>query len=175
MDAQLRNDVESKQLALDPEDENSAVLGRLRERAGIVDDAIVRRLLALGYTDETVILIRLIPLIAVAWADGSVSENERDAIRAEAQAQGIQAGTSAERQLTEWLTTAPPEPLQDASVQILAASANGDLAGVLTACRKVASASGGFFGFGAISRREQDVLDRLANAFLRKGIATPHR
>jgi hypothetical protein len=159
---------------MDAED-GSTALGRLRERAGIVDDAIVQRLRALGYTDETVILIRLIPLIAVAWADGSVSENEREAIRAEAQAQGVESGTPADRQLGEWLTAAPSEAFQDASVQILAASANGDLDGVLTACRKVASASGGLFGFRAISPREQDVLDRLANAFVRKGIATPHR
>ena len=165
----------SKQAAMDAEDGSSTALSRLRERAGIVDDAIVQRLQALGYTAETVILIRLIPLIAVAWADGSATENEREAIRAEAQAHGIQSGTPADRQLEEWLTIAPSEAFQDASVQILAASTSGDLAGVLTACRKVASASGGFLGFGAISRREQDILDRLANAFVRKGIATPHR
>jgi len=162
-------------MPMDPEDRSSNVLGRLRERAGILDDAILQRLQALGYTDETLILIRLIPLIAVAWADGSVSENEREAIRAEAQAQGVESGTPADRQLREWLMEAPSEVLQDASVQILAASANGDLAGVLTACRKVAAASGGLFGFGAISRRERDVLDRLAKAFVRKGIATLQR
>ena len=167
--------MDSNPLPMDPEDGSSKVLGRLRERAGTLDDAIVQRLQALGYTDETLILIRLIPLIAVAWADGNVSENERTAIRAEAQAQGIEAGTPADHQLTEWLTAAPSEAFQDASVQILVASANGDLDGVLTACRKVGSASGGVFGFGAISRREQDVLDRLAKAFVRKGIATLQR
>ncbi len=167
--------MDSNPLPMDPEDGSSKVLGRLRERAGILDDAIVQRLQALGYTDETLILVRLIPLIGVAWADGNVSENERTAIRAEAQAQGIDAGSPADHQLTDWLTAAPSEAFQDASVEILAASANGDLDGVLTACRKVASASGGVFGFGAISRREQDVLDRLAKAFVRKGIATLQR
>jgi hypothetical protein len=143
--------------------------------AGIDEVATSERLKRVGYTDQTLVLIRLIPLITVAWADGKVSDSERETILAEARGRGIPLGSAADRQLSQWLTVAPSEALCRASVEFLATTANGDLSCVLEACHQVASASGGFLGSCAISRREQDVLDRLATALVRKGIASPHR
>jgi hypothetical protein len=163
-----------KQFKTNTNDESRPLPSR-PEDAWIANDAAIERLQRLGYTDETLVLVRFIPLVAVAWADGQISEGEREAIRAEARARGIGSGSAADRQLDQWLAVAPSEAFRTASVEFLVTTASADLSSVLNACHKVAATAGGLSGSCAISRREQRVLDRLADAFVRKGIASPHR
>jgi len=67
-----------EQARLQAEDE--AAVQRLAEAAGVCEEDILQDLQRLGYTAETVALLHVVPLIEVAWADGTVSEPERDAI-----------------------------------------------------------------------------------------------
>ncbi|MDX1389576.1 MAG: hypothetical protein R3344_10330, partial [Acidobacteriota bacterium] len=53
---------------------------RLRRVVSIRDDAFLDKLIELGIGPETVLTLRLIPLVFVAWADGSMDDRERDAI-----------------------------------------------------------------------------------------------
>jgi tellurite resistance protein len=147
-------------------------LHRLRERAGVADVATAERLRRLGFTDETVVLIRMMPLLAVAWADGHISDAEREAVISEARSYGIAPDSAADRQLAAWLTDAPSEIVREAAVDILAGSILGDAERVIAACHTVASASGGAFGLRKVSAREQDVLDRITYALARKGIVS---
>src|ERR687885_2444648 len=65
----------------------------MAERTGVADQEILRDLEALGYTPETVLLLHLVPLVKVAWAEGGVSERERALILEAARARGIEAGS----------------------------------------------------------------------------------
>jgi hypothetical protein len=154
---------------------NDAALRRLRNRAGFADVATAERLRRLGFTDETVVLIRMLPLLAVAWADGHISDAEREAVIGEARSYGIAPDSVPDRQLADWLTDPPSEIVRDAAVDILAGSILGDAGRVIAACHRVASASGGAFGLRKVSAREQGVLDRITYALERKGIVSGRR
>jgi hypothetical protein len=74
---------------------------QLGEQAGVADEEILQDLENLGYTPETVSLLHLVPLVHLAWAEGGVSDRERELIVQAARARGIEAGTPADAQLTE--------------------------------------------------------------------------
>jgi hypothetical protein len=157
------------------EAKNDAALRRLRDRAGVADVATAERLRRLGFTDATVVLIRMMPLLAVAWADGHITDAEREAVISEARSYGIARDSAADRQLADWLMDAPSEIVREAAVDILAGSILGDAKRVIAACHTVASASGGAFGLRKVSAPEQDVLDRITDALERKGIVSGRR
>jgi hypothetical protein len=46
---------------------------RLSQRVGVTDDRVLRTLEALGLSEETVPLLHILPLVHVAWIDGTVS------------------------------------------------------------------------------------------------------
>jgi hypothetical protein len=48
----------------------------------------------------------MMPLLAVAWADGNVSDAEREGVISEARSYGIAPDSAADRQLAAWLTDA---------------------------------------------------------------------
>ena len=52
----------------------------LREVVQIKDETFLDRLIELGIGPETVLALTLVPLIAVAWADGTLDSRERDAV-----------------------------------------------------------------------------------------------
>ena len=152
-----------------------AALRRLRQRAGGAGVATAKHLRGLGFTDETLVLIRMVPLLAVAWADGHITDAEREAVISEARSFGIAPDSAADRQLEAWLTDAPSEIVREAAVDILAGSILDDPDRVIAACHTVASASGGAFGLRQGSSPEQNVLHRIAHALERKGIVSRRR
>ena len=80
----------------------------LAERTGVLDNEILQELETLGFTADSVMLVHLVPLLHVAWADGGVSEQERTLIIEAARACGIRAESDADRQLATWLIAPPP-------------------------------------------------------------------
>ncbi len=139
---------------------------RLAERSGVADEEILRDLQALGYTAETVQLLHLVPLIQMAWAEGSVSDRERGLILEAARSRGVEPDSAADRQLALWLDSRPSEELFEKTLRAVSAllqaqpteTGREDLAAQLAA---IASASGGILGFGKISPQEQEVLARI--------------
>jgi len=165
--------------------EDEAAFRRLAEAAGMDDEDILQKLQRLGYTAETVTLLYVVPLIDVAWADGTVSEPERDVIIAAARARGVEAGSHADLQLAQWLSNRPSSVLSDGTLHVLAvimmqrhssdAGARSAAAQELfNSCKAVASASGGILGFRTISDTEQRALDRIAYELERKGAPSSH-
>lgn len=143
---------------------------RLAERSGVADEEILKDLQALGYTPETVMLLHLVPLLQMAWAEGDVSDRERELIIEAARARGIDKDSPADKQLATWLTSRPSNELFDRTLRAIGAiletrpseerDANQrDLLSRLTA---IATASGGILGFGKVSAQEQQVLARVA-------------
>jgi hypothetical protein len=149
--------------------QDEAALQRLAEAAGVTDDDILQGLQRLGYTAETVKLLQVVPLIDVAWADGHVSEPERQAILAVTRALGIEAGSHADHQLARWLLDPPSNVLSDGTLRLLRAIVQrrppderaAATRRLLSACSAVAASRGGMFGFRAISDKEQRALDRI--------------
>jgi hypothetical protein len=142
---------------------------RMAERTGVADEEILRDLQALGYTPETVMLLHLVPLVQMAWAEGNVSDGERALITQAARAHGAEAGSPADLQLMEWLTTRPPDEFFERTLRAVGTilqsrpaderdAGQKDLVSRLTA---IASASGGILGFGKVSAEEQQVLARI--------------
>jgi hypothetical protein len=148
---------------------DEATRRQLAERTGLADEDVLKDLMALGYTPETVMLLHLVPLVQMAWAEGSVSDRERELIVEAARARGIDAGSAADAQLTSWLTTRPSEALFDQTLRAIrtileAGPADAREAGqrdLLAHLTSIASASGGILGFGKVSPQEQEVLSRV--------------
>jgi hypothetical protein len=148
-----------------------AELRQLGEQAGVADEEILRDLRDLGYTPETVMLLHLVPLIQMAWAEGGVSDRERELIVEAARARGVEAGSSADQQLAEWLTMRPSEQLFERTLRAIRAFLDARPAEereasqreLLSLSTAIASASGGVLGFGAVSAEERALLARLSS------------
>ena len=147
----------------------------LQASTGLTDPEALRELQALGFTPETVKLLPLVPVIRVAWAEGGVTLLERQAIMKLARARGIDEGSAADRQLSEWLARCPEEQVFTRATRLIGAildspaqSQVGITADDLVKdCERIASASGGIFGLRSISDDERSLLNSIADT-LRK-------
>lgn len=146
----------------------------LKQSGSHIGDAVVDTLAELGVTAETVASLTLVPLVAVAWADGSLDDKERKAILDAAASMGVQAGGPGYALLQQWLSHKPGARLVcawEAYVGALSSSLGQTdreslKADLLGRAREVAQASGGFLGIGPkVSGSEEDMLKRLAHAF----------
>lgn len=142
--------------------------------SGITDEAVLDQLTALDIQSETVVAVALVPLVAVAWADNSLDDQERRAILSGAQEAGLHTNHTSYHLLESWLADPPSMELVatwkayiGALLQTLSSEAVETLKrDVLGRAQAVAEASGGFLGLGSkISRAEQDILTELEQAF----------
>jgi hypothetical protein len=147
------------------------------KRTGLADPELLNELDALGFTPETVILLPLVPIVQVAWAEGGVSDAERHLIVKLARARGISEGSSADAQLMEWLDRRPADRVFTDATRLIRAmlDAPGHPGISVTAddlvkqAEAIASASGGMLGIiGRVSAEEREILKTLA-ARLRGG------
>ncbi|MPZ20967.1 MAG: hypothetical protein GEV06_24150 [Luteitalea sp.] len=142
---------------------------QMTQRTGIADEALLQELQAIGYTPETVVLIDILPLVQVAWADGAVSTREREVIVEKARGLSIEQGSEADRKLTEWLTDRPSDDALSVALRAISAmlqarspdQREATRQELLASCTGIASASGGVLGFGKVSDEEQALLDRI--------------
>lgn len=146
----------------------------LRAASGITDDAVLDQLIALGIHSETVAALALIPLVEVAWADGSIDARERQAILSAAQGTGLAEHDTSYQLLESWVTNRPAPTLLSAwksYVGALAASLSAEAKDALRQdllgrARAVAEAAGGFLGLGnKVSPAEHAKLTELEQAF----------
>lgn len=147
---------------------------RLATVAGLHDAEVLDRLVALDVRPETWIALTLVPLIEVAWADGRIDPEEREAILAAAHTDGVERGSPAHGMLEAWLDARPGAGLL-ASWEAMTSLLCGRFAGpertalkaeVMGRARRVAEAAGDFIGFGdKVSAEERGVMERLEKAF----------
>ncbi len=159
---------------------------RLADATGNPNEEILTTLEELGYTRDTVSLLHLVPLLNVAWADGKVSNQERDMVLEAARLHGLDADNSAYRQLLDWLENRPSQEFFEHTLRIIldlletTGPSDGkiDRQTLLDLSTRIAAASGGILGLGKISGEEQTALDRLAAALenrRRNGDRVPQR
>jgi hypothetical protein len=100
--------------------ENARLLQQLRERARqqerraamrevvrVDDEALIDHLIVLGLEPETVLALQLVPLAAIAWADGRIEPRERAAVLKAAAAKGVTPDSVAGQMLDSWLGQRP--------------------------------------------------------------------
>lgn len=139
-------------------------------RTGLSDPQLLEELEALGFTPDTVVLLPLVPLVQVAWAEGGVTDAERKLIVKLARTRGIEEGTAADRLLAEWLDRRPAEHVFADATRLIRAMLEDPKQGSLRAedlvkhCESIAAASGGVFGINRVSGEERQLLETLTAA-----------
>jgi hypothetical protein len=133
------------------------------------DPELVKELEALGFTPDTVELLPFVPLIQVAWAEGEVSDGERQLVIRLARSRGIAEGSASDRQLIAWLERRPSADVFGRAMRLVrAVLASPTQQTAMTAddlvkySESIAEASGGIFGLKRISPEERTVLAALA-------------
>lgn len=139
---------------------------------GIDDTGLLDALLDAGIRSETLVALTLIPSVFVAWADGSVTDAERDTVMKAASERGIDSGHLAHEVLQGWLGKRPPKSLwatwkqyaEIAGTTLDAETKSRLTEEIVKHATLVAKASGGILGIGKISAAEQTVLDDVSTA-----------
>lgn len=146
----------------------------LRKVVMVQDDAFLDRLITMGIGPERAMVLRLIPLIFVAWADGSVDESERKAILDAATQQGLASEGIALDALGDWLERKPDARLLEMWKSYITEvwgrftpdEQRQMRANLIASTRSVAEAAGGFLGVATISAAERRVLEELEQVML---------
>ena len=159
-----------------PLDQIAAALG---EKLQVENPELLERVRKLGLTVDSAPALFLTPLVQVAWVDGSVSDQEVEAVLRLAQARGIELNSPVASQLMEWLKNRPSDAVFDVGLEVIkysfAVLPEGEredrIKKVVEACHEVASASGGglakVLGLGSsVSTIEASMLD-VINSTLR--------
>jgi len=114
-----------------------------------------------------------VPLVEVAWADGSIDAKEKRAILDRAEKSGIAPSSTAHDLLEIWLERRPEPRLLTAwthMVEGLRENLTPEQVGSLRAdlverAHAVARASGGLLGVGKVSSAEAEMIGQLETAF----------
>ena len=145
----------------------------LAQACGITDDAVLDHLQKLGIEAETVVALALVPLVAVAWANGTLEDAEREAVLRAAGEGGVDSGGPARELLERWLSAQPSPALfrtwtdyarafAGSLDEAQRASIRGDF---VARAKAVAEAAGGFLGLTSkTSAKEQEVIDQIEAA-----------
>lgn len=137
-----------------------------------MSDRIRKDLDALGLDVESYRAILLLPLIEVAWADGEIQAEEREAIMGYGEGNALldgRAGTVVE----EWLTVKPTEDFFERGRAVLVALAHdreglgkdigpGKVDAIVEYCTVVAESAGGILGFFQVSQAESLAIKNIA-------------
>jgi hypothetical protein len=158
-------------------DEIAVALG---EKLQVDNPDLLMRVRSAGVSLETAPALFLAPLVQVAWASGSVSRPEHQAVLRLARGRGIAPDSPAYAQLEEWLVHRPDDELFDTAVEVLKygfsvlppAEREERIATVVEACHQVAEASGTTLGFvlglknvmglNSVDDSEASMLDLIA-------------
>ncbi len=145
----------------------------LAQATGIKNTVLLEKLRTLNIGPEIVAALRLVPLIEVAWADGTLDAKERKAVLTHAREVGLAEGSPELALLEVWLTRRPEPRLVLAWTHLIHGLIDGFDASqieklkakLLDPARSVAAASGGVLGVGKVSAAETAALKRLDAAF----------
>jgi hypothetical protein len=149
--------------------EREAARDRLSRRVGVADDAFLQHLESLGFSDQTVSLLDIVPLVQVGWVDGAMSASVAQRIIVASREHGIEERSEADRQLREWLESRPSDAFFDGALQAIRTVLEHQslsereryVRNLLERSTDIASSSGGVLGFGKISKSERAILDRI--------------
>ena len=154
--------------------EKEALRAVLAQSGSKISDALVNSLFEHGVTPKALAALALVPLVIVAWADGSDEQKEKTAIIQAATSIGVPTDGPGYALLQAWLEHKPPtkllhtwETYTTALVATLTPEQReGMKSDIIGRARAVAQAAGGFLGLGPkVSAAEAQILERLEKAF----------
>jgi tellurite resistance protein len=146
----------------------------LGEYHGVEDEELLGAFEEAGYDRDTVQVLHLVPILQVAWVDGEISAAERAEILKIAAARNVAEGSPAHGKLLAWLETPPSPEFFERTMKIISRllelfpeeKREQMQSDVMSASLAVASASGGFLGFGSkVSADEKYLLEKFAADF----------
>ena len=137
---------------------------------GLNDSEMLQQLQKLGFTADTVILLPLVPVVQMAWVDGSVTDAERSALFKIARSRGIAEGSAAHHQLSAWLADRPAPAVFESATRLIRAMLDAPAQDatkispddLVAYSETIAAASGGLLGINKISSEERALLASLA-------------
>ncbi|WP_146530234.1 hypothetical protein [Novipirellula artificiosorum] len=145
---------------------------KLTKLVSIEDQSILDELIDYGINDETVAVLLLVPLVFVAWADGHVTDAERQTV-----IEIVMRYSPGDRKaylcvIEQWLDRKPSEKLWDAwkaYVQAVRKRSSGTVAAILSEkllehAGRVAKASTSYLNLKRIAIEKQQALARLREA-----------
>ncbi|RAL20558.1 hypothetical protein DL240_16100 [Lujinxingia litoralis] len=168
--AKLQELRREKQLEAIRQQEREAIAASLN-----TDEEVAAEAMALGFDAETARVLPLLPLIQMAWADGTISNAETAKVQELADRFGIAEGTPAANFLTMLLEEEPTDHFFSRANVVIAHMIDEDPEGTMGEdmikwSKAVAEASGGFFGLtNPIAKEEGALLDDFARLFGVKG------
>jgi len=139
----------------------------------IEEPELISRLVEAGFHSETLSALELVPIAFVAWASGSVTEQERKVVMNLLEDYGLLINQASSDQFRGWLDSRPDQKLYVLWKDYIAAklgSVNSEVGHALgirliKKSTEVAMASGGLLGFGTICDAEQAILDEISHIF----------
>ncbi len=146
----------------------------IKEVSGIQDENLLQRLVELNIRPETVASLVIVPLIEVAWANGSMDQKEKEAVLATINKFGWSNNSIDYILLKRWLEHKPDPALLEAwahYIGYVCAKMKPDEVmrfkmEIMSHAKAIAEISGGFLGIGSISQREKEMLEIIENVFL---------
>jgi hypothetical protein len=146
---------------------------RLAHVSEIMDQNVLRELVKVGVTAETLLAMRFVPMIRVAWSDRRISPAEQAAVMTAAESEKVKPGSPTYQLLRSWLERPPENAVFIAWKEYILALARAMPADSLNVlrdrtaelCRRAAKAAGGVLGIGSISKAEQAAIDECVNAY----------
>jgi len=168
LDAKLLEELKVKQ-------EHDSLVTEFARISGIKDSSVLQAIINLGVTTQTFSALRVFPLVAVAWADGTLDESERTTVNTIASTHFLLKQCPAKKLLEKWLEEKPStsmfeawETYAKALVASLSAHDADELKkAIISEIQTVASSSGGLLGWSAVSSGESKVLKRIEAALTR--------
>lgn len=145
----------------------------LAEVSGITNPEILKRLVELDIAPAVLASLAVIPLVEVAWADGEIHADERQAIHDTVATLDTGKAKIDTALLESWLSHKPPKQLLDAWLhyvtglcEVLTPAQRDELRrSWIDRAAKVAGAAGGFLGLGKVSAGEKAVIEKMDRAF----------
>jgi hypothetical protein len=153
----------------------------LRDKLHIDNPQLLATVRGFGITSDTAAALFLAPLVQVAWADGKVDKESREAVLRIARARDLDPASAAYVRLEDWLRSRPDAGLFSAGLEVLRigfnvlppAERDQRISDVLATCHEVAEASAGlgrFLGHGSgVSPLESATIDAIARALRSHG------
>jgi len=129
------------------------------------DLSLAERIKALGFSGDSARVFDLLPLVHVAWADGSVQKGERAAILRVLGKRGVAPGSEGFTLMESLLEERPSAEYMQQSLAVLRELLGGDARSseIVDLCQQVAAAAGGFLGLGGkINDDERALIDDIA-------------
>jgi hypothetical protein len=150
----------------------------LRSVSGIHDEAILQKLIDLNIRPETLASLSLVPCVFVAWADGKVTPEEKDAVLAAVVKLGWVQDSPDYSLLEHWMKRKPSADLFEAWTHYIESTCkkmNPDEIArfqqeLMAPAKLVGESSGGFLGLRKLSAPEKEMLRKLEQAF---GVCRP--